>query len=123
MKNSERKWEPLFTLTKKDFEMQTFRSGGKGGQHQNKIESGVRLIHRASGAVGESRSDKSQHRNKGLALQRLAVSGKFKAWVNRIAYEITSGKTIEQRVEEAIQPKNLRVEIQDENGNWKEEKT
>ena len=122
MKNSERKWEPLFTLTKKDFEMQTFRSGGKGGQHQNKIESGVRLIHRASGAVGESRSDKSQHRNKGLALQHLAVSGKFKAWVNRIAYEITSGKTIEQRVEEAIQPKNLRVEIQDENGNWKEEK-
>jgi len=123
MKNTEKKWEPLFTLTKKDFEMQTFRSGGKGGQHQNKIESGVRLIHRASGAVGESRSDKSQHRNKGLALQRLAVSGKFKAWVNRIAYEITSGKTIEQRVEEAIQPKNLRVEIQDENGNWKEEKT
>ena len=122
MKNTEKKWEPLFTLTKKDFEMQTFRSGGKGGQHQNKIESGVRLIHRASGAVGESRSDKSQHRNKGLALQRLAVSGKFKAWVNRIAYEITSGKTIEQRVEEAIQPKNLRVEIQDENGNWKEEK-
>ena len=38
MKNTEKKWEPLFTLTKKDFEMQTFRSGGKGGQHQNKVD-------------------------------------------------------------------------------------
>ena len=55
--------ELLFTIRKKDFEIQTFRSGGKGGQHQNKTDSGVRIIHKASGAVGESRNDKSQHRN------------------------------------------------------------
>lgn len=113
--------EHLFTLTKKDFEIQTFRAGGKGGQHQNKVESGVRIIHRASGAVGESRSDRSQHRNKGLALHRLVASPKFRLWLNWVAWEITSGKTIEERVEEAMQPKNLKIEVQDESGRWVEE--
>jgi len=119
--NQSKKLEHLFTLTKKDFEMQTFRAGGKGGQHQNKINSGVRLIHRASGAVGESRSDRSQHRNKGLALRRLAASGKFKFWLNWIAYEITLGETLEKRVEKTMKPENLKIEIQNQSGKWVEE--
>ena len=119
--NQSKKLEHLFTLTKKDFEMQTFRAGGKGGQHQNKINSGVRLIHKASGAVGESRSDRSQHRNKGLALRRLAASGKFKFWLNWIAYEITLGETLEKRVEKTMKPENLKIEIQNQSGKWVEE--
>ena len=38
----------LFSVTKKDFDIQTFRSGGKGGQHQNKRDTGVRCVHKAS---------------------------------------------------------------------------
>ncbi len=49
----------------------TFRSGGKGGQHQNKVESGVRLTHRPTGLVVASRKHRSQHRNREDALQRL----------------------------------------------------
>jgi peptide chain release factor 2 len=49
----------------------TFRAGGKGGQHQNTTESGVRLVHRPSGIRCESRSERSQHRNKARALARL----------------------------------------------------
>lgn len=112
------KKELLFTITRKDFDVQTFRSGGKGGQHQNKVESGVRIIHRASGAVGESRTDRSQHRNRRLALERLVKSAKFKIWQARMVHELTTGKTIEQRVDEAIVPENLKVEGRDENGNW-----
>jgi len=111
--------EHLFTLTKKDFKIQTFRSGGKGGQHQNKVESGVRIIHRASGAVGESRTDRSQHRNKGYALRRLVASPKFKVWLARVVDEITSGETIEQKVNKLMQPENLKIEARDENGEWK----
>jgi peptide chain release factor 2 len=49
----------------------TFRSGGPGGQHQNTTESGVRLVHLPSGVRAEARNERSQHRNRALALQRL----------------------------------------------------
>ena len=53
-----------------DYEIQTFCTGGPGGQHQNKTQSGVRLIHK-SGVRAESRTDKSQHKNKDNALKLL----------------------------------------------------
>ena len=52
-------------------EVQTFRAGGKGGQHQNATESGVRIIHLPSGIRVESRGERSQHRNRAIALERL----------------------------------------------------
>ena len=112
------KKELLFTIRKKDFEFKAFTSGGPGGQHQNRVNSGVRIIHRASGAVGESRSDKSQHRNKRLALKRLTETNKFKVWLQRRAFEITGGLTIEQIVEKEMNPKNIKTEIKDEKGRW-----
>jgi len=53
-----------------DLEMQTFCSGGPGGQHQNKTQSGVRLIHK-SGVRAESRTERSQHKNYDNALKLL----------------------------------------------------
>lgn len=113
--------ELIFSVTKKDFKIQTFRSGGKGGQHQNKVESGVRIIHGESGAVGESRTHKSQYRNKREALKRLVDSKKFKLWVQRTVFELTGGKSIEQRVKETMTPENLKVEIVDDKGKWIDE--
>ena len=110
--------EHLFTIQKKDFEVQTFRAGGKGGQHQNKTDSAVRIIHKASGAVGESRNDRSQHRNKRMALKRLIASIKFKLWVTRISHEIISGETIEQKIEKLMEAPNLKIETKDENDRW-----
>jgi len=49
----------------------TFRAGGKGGQHQNTTESGVRLTHRPTGIVVTARDERSQHRNRQIALERL----------------------------------------------------
>jgi peptide chain release factor 2 len=54
-----------------DLVRQTFRSGGPGGQHQNKTESGVRFIHTPTGVVGESRNERSQHKNAAVALSLL----------------------------------------------------
>ncbi|MEQ1857662.1 MAG: peptide chain release factor-like protein [Longimicrobiales bacterium] len=51
--------------------VETFRSGGPGGQHQNVTESGVRLVHLPTGIRVASREDRSQHRNKSIALARL----------------------------------------------------
>jgi peptide chain release factor 2 len=48
-----------------------FRSGGPGGQHQNKTESGVRYTHLPTGVAAESRSERSQHKNDANALALL----------------------------------------------------
>ena len=111
---------PLFSVTKKDFEVQTFRSGGPGGQHQNKTDSGVRIIHKESGAVGESRTEKSQQTNKKLALKRLTENKKFKVWLNMRAFEVIKGKTLEQIVDEKMKPENLKVECVNDDGKWEE---
>jgi peptide chain release factor 2 len=58
-------------IKREDVERQTFRSGGPGGQHQNKTESGVRLIHRPTGVVAESRSERSQHKNEDMCWSML----------------------------------------------------
>lgn len=72
--------ELILSLTKKDFKIETFRSGGKGGQNQNKVESGVRIIHEKSGARAESREFRDQLSNKKAAFKRLCESDKFKIW-------------------------------------------
>jgi peptide chain release factor 2 len=54
-----------------DIEMETFMSGGPGGQHQNKTASGVRLRHLPSGLAVESRSERSQHKNRAMAMNLL----------------------------------------------------
>lgn len=110
----------LFSLTEKDFEVQTFYSGGPGGQNQNKRSTGVRIIHKASGAVGESREERSQLQNKRKALEKLVKTVKFKIWLNRVIYELDLGKTVDEVVDDLMSPVNLKIEGVDENGNWKE---
>jgi peptide chain release factor len=60
-------------LTARDIRFEVFRAGGPGGQHQNKTESAVRATHIASGLAVVAREERSQHRNKALALERIAV--------------------------------------------------
>lgn len=54
-----------------DIVMETFMSGGPGGQHQNKTASGVRLRHMPTGVVAECRSERSQHKNRKTAMNML----------------------------------------------------
>ena len=109
--------ELLFSVTKKDLKVDTFRAGGKGGQNQNKRNSGVRIRHPESGAVGESREERNQYQNKKIAFKRLVKNPKFKLWLNRKAKEVIDKKTLEQRVEEMMNEDNLKIEI-NENGKW-----
>jgi protein subunit release factor B len=55
----------------RECEAETFRSGGPGGQHVNKVETGVRLRHLPTGVVVTCREERSQYRNKMTCLRKV----------------------------------------------------
>ena len=57
-----------------EFEFKAVRSSGSGGQHVNKIESGVRIKHIPTGITVMAQEERSQAQNKKLALARLNQS-------------------------------------------------
>ena len=54
-----------------DLEYQTYRSSGAGGQHINKTESAIRIIHKPTGTIVECQEERSQYKNKDKAMKML----------------------------------------------------
>lgn len=103
--------QKLFSVTKRDFEIQTFRAGGKGGQNVNKRDTAVRILHAASGAVAESREERTQERNKAIAFRRLTSSKKFQTWLKVMAAAMVEGfADIEAKVDADMAESNLKIE-------------
>ncbi|MGJ5816397.1 peptide chain release factor H [Paludibaculum fermentans] len=61
------------TLDPKDVRWETMRASGPGGQHVNRTESAVRVTHLPTGLQAVSANERSQHRNRQLALARLSA--------------------------------------------------
>ena len=102
----------LFSLTRKDFDIQFTKGSGKGGQKRNKCETAVRISHSESGSVGYSESERSQLQNKKLAFERLIASDKFKKW-HKLEIAKALGKqemAIEAKVNEMMNESNLKIE-------------
>lgn len=74
-------------LKASDLVVETMRGSGPGGQHRNQTESAVRITHRPTGLKVRICMDRSQHRNKALALQVLGA---------RVAEQARSQATLEK---------------------------
>lgn len=108
----------LFSITLDDCRVDTYTVGGHGGAGKDTSNSGVRVTHLASGAVGQCNETRSQHKNKAVAFRRMAYSIRFREWHRAYVKELISGKNLEQRVEEDMQPQNLKIEYRDARGKW-----
>jgi hypothetical protein len=112
----------LFSTNAKDFEWEFIASagGGGGGQHKNRTHTACRCKHPPSGAVAISTEYKSQSQNKQAAFRRCCESKEFQRWCRVEASRILGHPSAEEIVDDLMSASNIRLEIKDEDGKWKE---
>ncbi|MFH1634080.1 MAG: peptide chain release factor-like protein [Chloroflexota bacterium] len=111
----------LFSVTKKDLRLQWFSGTGAGGQYRNKHQNCARLHHPDSGATVTGQSYRERTVNLKEAMSNLVKHPKFRFWHTAKAQAIITGITIEELVDDMMQPHNLQIETRDKDNRWEPE--
>ncbi|MBK9712281.1 MAG: peptide chain release factor-like protein [Kouleothrix sp.] len=84
----------------RDCDISFFVAGGPGGQHRNKVATGVRLVHRPTGTVVTATERRSQSANREVAFARLAarLRAAGETPTPRVATRPTAGSRLRKRV-------------------------
>lgn len=108
----------LFSVTKKDLKIETFKSGKSGGQRRDKVSTAVRITHPESKAIGQSQDQRSLEQNKKIAFRRMLDTPEWKKW-HRIKSAEMMGilDLIEDRVNREMKEENLKIEVK-KDGKW-----
>lgn len=103
--------EKVFSVNIKDCRVDNFTVGGNGGGGKDTSNTGVRVTHAASGAVGKATDTRSGIKNRALAFRRMAESKTFQAWARLEVARLGGRPSIEAQVEAAMTPDNLKIEV------------
>lgn len=87
-----------YVLKEDDIKMETFRAAGAGGQHV-----GMRLTHIPTGIIVSCQNDRSQHKNKAIAMKKLKVL-LFMEKYNQISNELVANRFIDEKTGEVLFP-------------------
>jgi peptide chain release factor 2 len=107
-----------------DLRIDTFRSGGAGGQHVNKTDSAIRITHIPTNTVVQCQSDRSQHKNKAQAMSQLKAKlydlemqkrNAEKQITEQNKSEIGWGSQIRSYVLDQSRIKDLRTKVENSN--------
>lgn len=110
--------ELLFSVTRKDLEIQAYRGSGNGGQNRNKRDTACRIKHPASGAVTQAQEHRTFEQNRKAAFLRLTKHPKFRVWLAEMVQIAEGFPSIDERVAKEMREENLQIEVRDEAGRW-----
>lgn len=112
--------ELLFSVTRKDLEIDYFSGTGAGGQYRNKHQNCVRIRHPESGASTTGQSNRNRQANIREAFQGLVRSTRFRLWHARKVAKCLTNESLDDKVDKAMDDRNIKFERRGSDGKWED---